>query len=494
MLSSTFESIYKTHRTGNGSVQDVVLQAIEDILRQNSNDSLKAASQICANETAKDEAGRTLLHWAAAENAVDATKKLCEIAGGEKGLLECKTKGGNTPLARAAAYGSDEVIRVLLQYKADLTTVNDEKCTPLIRAARWGHSRTVELLLKHGSPVDRRDSSGRSAFDWAQYKQFTDVVDQLDKARKAQIASNIASLAAGKTKKKETRSSTTADAGVASTSQTQTATTQASHSHTTSHQQDTSGEQGSASSATTTKADVGEPSTVSTGRSQTAASQHQRATTAKQQRTSASSHRSSNTTVSRKESPTPSAAANQASSQTSVSASTPPPPPPTPSSGGGSSRDVNGGETTPPPPPPGEPRKSSQARTKLHGNGEAKPTTSSMKLSASSRQESAPAHMSSEPGSSLAGGRHDTSGGNGLVNQYSEAGISESEEDSDFVDPKQPGAPPARLTSRSICSSGGSRFGMPMRVEGWLAKHGHIIKKLEKSLVCARVANDVVLC
>ena len=55
MLSSTFESLYNSHRTGKGSIQDVVLQAIEDILQQNSNDKKKAACQLYESEQAKDE-------------------------------------------------------------------------------------------------------------------------------------------------------------------------------------------------------------------------------------------------------------------------------------------------------------------------------------------------------------------------------------------------------------------------------------------------------
>lgn len=47
---------------------------------------------------------------------------------------------------------------------------NSEGATAISRAARWGHDEVVELLLRHRARLDIADSSGRKPVDWARSK------------------------------------------------------------------------------------------------------------------------------------------------------------------------------------------------------------------------------------------------------------------------------------------------------------------------------------
>jgi PH domain/Ankyrin repeat len=47
---------------------------------------------------------------------------------------------------------------------------NEEGATALSRAARWGHDDVVELLLRHRAKTDIADKSGKRPIDWARLK------------------------------------------------------------------------------------------------------------------------------------------------------------------------------------------------------------------------------------------------------------------------------------------------------------------------------------
>ena len=56
----------------------------------------------------------------------------------------------------AAAYGQDEVVKLLIMKGAALEKSNDKKWTPLMQAARQGHSKVVSTLLQNHAYVNAR--------------------------------------------------------------------------------------------------------------------------------------------------------------------------------------------------------------------------------------------------------------------------------------------------------------------------------------------------
>jgi len=84
--------------------------------------------------------------------------------------------GDLPPLTDACLMGDDELVGMLGRAGANLNkrcevklsgTRGSTKATPLIIAAWEGHANVVKALLKSGANPTARDSSGRTALDWA---------------------------------------------------------------------------------------------------------------------------------------------------------------------------------------------------------------------------------------------------------------------------------------------------------------------------------------
>jgi ankyrin repeat protein len=104
---------------------------------------------------------------------------------------------GETPLHSALCTTDrvqhDMVLRVLLSAGADPNAVTRNGAetggfmrdartrgeTPLHRAAAFGNEATIELLLKHGAKVDIRDAYGDSPLSWASWYLRSDSILRL---------------------------------------------------------------------------------------------------------------------------------------------------------------------------------------------------------------------------------------------------------------------------------------------------------------------------
>lgn len=95
------------------------------------------------------------------------------VAAGHTGvirlLLGKDGTDGRTPLSNAVEYGSDGVVKALLEHpqvKVDLRDADGR--TPLSRATARGSLEVVKMLLETcQAEVDSRDSQGRTPFSWA---------------------------------------------------------------------------------------------------------------------------------------------------------------------------------------------------------------------------------------------------------------------------------------------------------------------------------------
>ena len=82
---------------------------------------------------------------------------------------------GLSPLHVAASFGSVEICRILLQYKADKNAQDHDGGTPLHSASGEGHVNVARLLLEHGANVNARDNHRNTSLHLASYRGRLDV-------------------------------------------------------------------------------------------------------------------------------------------------------------------------------------------------------------------------------------------------------------------------------------------------------------------------------
>ncbi len=158
---------------------------------------------------AKDNDGRTPLHWACRGVHLDVVKLLVEngadvdaednnkvvplhslatrnsaeameilIAKGAN--VDAASYGGNTALHYAGMNGAADALAVLVKKGADLEIKEDYGRTPLVLCARErGGPRAIRILLEGGADVNSRDKFGASALDLAAWRGKKEVVDIL---------------------------------------------------------------------------------------------------------------------------------------------------------------------------------------------------------------------------------------------------------------------------------------------------------------------------
>ena len=114
------------------------------------------------------------------EEILEDEKKLCSESGWgiinevrrllSNGLLDVNCVRGDyqsTPLGGAALMGRTEVIKLLLDKRADPNGANNYGWTPLHWAAMSGHKDVVLLLLDRGADINKTDEDGRTPLYWA---------------------------------------------------------------------------------------------------------------------------------------------------------------------------------------------------------------------------------------------------------------------------------------------------------------------------------------
>ncbi len=62
-------------------------------------------------------------------------------------------------LAQAASFAQNDIIELLVQWKANINAASDRKLTAMHCAAAMSHSRSLVLLVKLGADVDPRDAN-----------------------------------------------------------------------------------------------------------------------------------------------------------------------------------------------------------------------------------------------------------------------------------------------------------------------------------------------
>jgi hypothetical protein len=85
-----------------------------------------------------------------------------------------------TALMKAAFFGHERVVRVLLERGADPNLIRNDRFTALALAAFFGHAETVKTLIEFGARTEVVTRAGASARIWAKARTFNDVARCLE--------------------------------------------------------------------------------------------------------------------------------------------------------------------------------------------------------------------------------------------------------------------------------------------------------------------------
>jgi hypothetical protein len=88
-----------------------------------------------------------------------------------------------SPLMGAVRDGHTQVVKVLLDYKAQVHGPPKASKTPLHLAAEKGYPQIAELLIEHNASPNRKDRTGNTPLYYATYNDHTQVMRMLIEAK-----------------------------------------------------------------------------------------------------------------------------------------------------------------------------------------------------------------------------------------------------------------------------------------------------------------------
>lgn len=130
------------------------------------------------NPNVKDGSGRADLINAAAKGSDNISRKLLN-----KGAdVNAADTTGLTALMEAVTGDHQETTKVLLENGADVNRQDNNGQTAILRAASHGRREIVRMLINKGAKIDIKDRQGRDALSWAEINNHVDVIELLKKA------------------------------------------------------------------------------------------------------------------------------------------------------------------------------------------------------------------------------------------------------------------------------------------------------------------------
>ena len=94
--------------------------------------------------------------------------------------INARNRHGMTALMKAAFFGHEPVVRVLLEHGADPNLMRSDSFTALALAAFFGHVETVKTLIEFGARTEAVTRSGASARAWARARTYDEVARCLE--------------------------------------------------------------------------------------------------------------------------------------------------------------------------------------------------------------------------------------------------------------------------------------------------------------------------
>jgi ankyrin repeat protein len=120
------------------------------------------------------------------------------------GDVNAATEHGITALFIAAGMGHKEIVKLLLEKGANVNQMTPGKFTPLMQAALTGQTEIAGMLLDAGADAKVKDSSNKTATDWAAANNHKETADFL--AKRTGVASNVRSEKVAEQPDKKTKS------------------------------------------------------------------------------------------------------------------------------------------------------------------------------------------------------------------------------------------------------------------------------------------------
>lgn len=128
-----------------------------------------------------DSKGNTPLHKATIAKNLQMVETLLAINTDEDEWckVNATTSDGCTAAYFAAFQGSDDILRVLIDFGANINLASSKNISPLHRAVSGNRVETVKFLLEHGANVNHADDAGRTALHLAVAVNNAEIVKLL---------------------------------------------------------------------------------------------------------------------------------------------------------------------------------------------------------------------------------------------------------------------------------------------------------------------------
>jgi hypothetical protein len=94
--------------------------------------------------------------------------------------VNVRNRHGMTALMKAAFFGHEPVVRLLLEHGADPNLMRTDSFTALALAAFFGHTETVKTLIEFGARTEAVTRAGASARAWARSRTHDEVARCLE--------------------------------------------------------------------------------------------------------------------------------------------------------------------------------------------------------------------------------------------------------------------------------------------------------------------------
>jgi ankyrin repeat protein len=143
------------------AAQDGNMQSVQDLLEKG------------ANVNAKDETGKTVLHWVAPARDNPEMVKVLIAKGAD---VNAKDNAGDTALMIASSQSNPGIVTALLEAGAEVNAQNKVGGTALMAAGFRANLEEIKILLLNNADRKIKDKKGRTAFDVAAEgsKNYTD--------------------------------------------------------------------------------------------------------------------------------------------------------------------------------------------------------------------------------------------------------------------------------------------------------------------------------
>src|ERR1044072_6663865 len=94
--------------------------------------------------------------------------------------INARNRHGMTALMKAAFFGHEPTVRVLLEHGADPNLMRNDSFTALALAALFGHAEIVNTLIEFGARTEVVTRAGASARAWARARTYEEVARCLE--------------------------------------------------------------------------------------------------------------------------------------------------------------------------------------------------------------------------------------------------------------------------------------------------------------------------